>query len=207
MGPILLSMIGGIAAASAATVFNRAGERAKNSPGASPGDSRGSRPASNERNAIMGIYDDESETGADEIYISGEEESETGAAKAKPRATAKGGKPAFRRTAFLPSTPIATTATANVAMGPALNCAFKAIGMQLFGTNQNLLLFNGATIRGKPQEASAGSIGGAAFGTTDITFFFEWDTANPGETFNLSFTNTHTATVTPTGWLIGYAAP
>jgi hypothetical protein len=87
-----------------------------------------------------------------------------------------------------------------------LNHPFKAIGIEMCGTNQDKLFFNGASIRGEPQEASSGTIGCEIFTHVGRTFFFEWATANPGESFTLSFTNTHTAAVTPTGWLLGYLA-
>lgn len=159
----------------------------------------------------MGIYDDE--TGADEIYVEGEsdevgDDDEVGArarkARSRPRPVPAGGKPAYRRWAFLPATSIAAAATVIISI--VLNSPFKAIGMRLSGTNQDKLLFNGCSIRGNPQEASAGSVGCEIFSNPSDTFYFEWATANPGESFALSFTNTHSAAVTPTGYLVGYAS-
>ncbi|HET9930204.1 MAG TPA: hypothetical protein VFQ35_05945 [Polyangiaceae bacterium] len=153
----------------------------------------------------MGLYDDE--TGATDIYldsgtVSGENDPETGAARARQRQQPAKGTPAIRAKAFLPSVAIGAGATAPLDMK--LNFAFKAIGMRLSGQNQDKLLYNGATIRGRPQEANSGSTGCEIFTHAGETFFEEWDTANPNEQFSLSFTNTHTASVTPTGYLIGY---
>lgn len=165
------------------------------------------------------MYDDE--VGADEIIIetagddddevSGDyDDDEVGAKKKRRRARARsrvqtrGGRPAVRRIAFLPGTAIATTVTS--ALQVTVNAPFKCIGMRVAGTNMNLLNFNGATIRGRPQEGSQGSVGCAAFEEGE-TFFWEWDTVNPGEAFTLSFTNTHTGTLTPLGFMIGYLAP
>lgn len=149
----------------------------------------------------MGIYDNE-EVGADEIYINetAGDEDEVGA-KARPRPRARGGN-APRRIAFIPATSIPAAAT--VAIAVSLNKSFKGIGIRLSGTNQDKLLFNGATIRGTPQEASTGSIGCEIFTHPGETYFWEWDTASPGESFTLSFTNTHSAAVVPSGYLIGY---
>lgn len=155
----------------------------------------------------MGIYDDE--TGADEIYVetSGDDEvgdDETGAkrARSRQRKTPAGGAPAYRRIAFITAVSIGAAATQLISIG--LNRPFKGIGMRLSGLNQDKLYFNGANIRGNPQEASAGSVGCEIFTHTGENYCWEWDTANPGESFSLSFTNTHTAAVTPTGYLIGY---
>ncbi|HEV8246741.1 MAG TPA: hypothetical protein VGP93_13280, partial [Polyangiaceae bacterium] len=131
-------------------------------------------------------------------------EDEVGAAKARPKAKAKGGRAAFRRIAFIPGTAIATTVTSVLPV--VLNAPFKGIGMRMSGANQSLLNFNGAVIRGRPQEGSSGSVGCGIF-LQGETYFWEWDTANPGENFTLSFTNTHTASVTPNGYMIGYLAP
>jgi len=153
----------------------------------------------------MGLYDND-EVGADDIYIetSGDDEDEVGAAKARPKAKSAKGRAAYRRIAFIPGTGIATTATAVLPV--VLNAPFKGIGIRMQGANQGLLYFNGAVVRGRPQEGSAGSVGCGIF-LSGETFFWEWDTANPGENFTLSFTNSHTATVTPNGYLIGYLAP
>lgn len=193
MGPILASIVSGIAAAGASSVFAAGSSRRENLPS--------SLPSSGDNERTQRMYG-EGEVGADEIYIEGEGEDEVGAAKKRPRPTAKGGAPAWRRTAFIPATSIAAASTAVIPI--TLNAAFKGIGLWLSGTNQDKLLFNGATIRGIPQEASSGSIGCEIFTRADQSFFWEWDTANPGESFSVSFTNTHTAAVTPTGWLIGY---
>lgn len=151
----------------------------------------------------MSIYDDE--VGADDIIIeTGGEDDEVGGAKAKPKATSKKGRPAFRRVAFLPSTAIAAGGTS--ALPVVLNAPFKGIGMRMAGPDQIDLLFNGAAIRGRPQEGSSGSIGCAIFALAD-TYFWEWDTANPGEQFTVSFTNTNAGPVTPRGYMIGYLAP
>lgn len=144
--------------------------------------------------------------GADDIYIEtgAEDDDEVGAATAKPKARTAKGRAAYRRIAFLPNTPIATTVTQVLPV--ILNSPFKGVGLRMSGLNQTLLNYNGATIRGRPQEGSSGSIGCGIF-LQGETFFWEWDTANPGENFTLSFTNTHTATVQPEGYLIGYLAP
>lgn len=171
----------------------------------------------------MSIYDEGSEVGADEIIIEtagdyddevgSDDDDEVGARKrrggprrgrARPRAQTRGGREAVRRIAFLPGTGIAAAATS--ALPVTLNAPFKCIGMRVAGTNMNLLTFNGATIRGRPMEGSQGSVGCAAFEEGE-TFFWEWDTVNPGESFTLSFTNTHNATLTPLGFMIGYLAP
>lgn len=148
----------------------------------------------------MGLYDEE--VGADEIYINetaGDEDEVGARARARPKAKNAN---APRRIAFITAVSIAAAST--VAVPISLNKSFKGIGMRLNGTNQDKLLFNGAVIRGTPQEASSGSIGCSLFTLPGETFFWEWDTASPGESFTLSFTNTHTAAVTPTGYLIGY---
>lgn len=154
----------------------------------------------------MSLYDNDDEVGADDIYIetSGDDDDEVGAARARPKARSKKGRNAFRRIAFLPGTAIATTVTSVLPV--VLNAPFKGIGLRMAGLNQNLLFFNGAVIRGRPQEGAAGSVGCAIF-VTGETYFWEWDTANPGENFTISFTNSHTASVTPTGYMIGYLAP
>jgi hypothetical protein len=198
MGPLLLSMVGGVAAAAAGHVFNRAGAP-KNSPGVSSGDpTKGTEK--------MSLYDNDDEVGADDIYIetSGDDDDEVGAARARPKAKTKKGRAAFRRIAFLPGTAIATTVTSVLSV--VLNAPFKGIGMRMAGANQSLLFFNGAVIRGRPQEGSAGSVGCGIF-LQGETFFWEWDTANPGEAFTVSFTNSHTASVAPAGYMIGYLAP
>jgi hypothetical protein len=148
----------------------------------------------------MSLYDNE-EVGADEIYISetSGDDDEVGA-RAKRRPAKNSNAP--RRIAFLPATSIAAASTVGVSV--VLNKSFKGIGIRLSGTNQDKLLFNGATIRGTPQEASSGSVGCEIFTHPGETYFWEWDTVSPGESFVLSFTNTHTAAVTPTGYLIGY---
>jgi hypothetical protein len=104
----------------------------------------------------------------------------------------------------LPATPIASAATAILPV--TLNGPFKGVGLRMQGANQSLLYFNGATVRGRPQEGSAGSVGCGIF-LQGETFFWEWDTANSGESFTLSFTNTHSAAVAPNGFMIGYLAP
>lgn len=152
----------------------------------------------------MSIYDDE--VGADDIYIetSGEDDDEVGAAKARPKARSAKGRNAYRRIAFIPGTSIATASSAVLPV--VLNAPFKGVGLRMSGLNQTLLLYNGAVIRGRPQEGSSGSVGCGIF-LQGETFFWEWDTANPGENFTISFTNTHTAAVIPEGFLIGYLAP
>lgn len=152
------------------------------------------------------MYDDQ-EVGADDIYIetSGDEDDEVGASSASRRkARSKKGRTAFRRIAFLPGTAIATTVTSVLPV--VLNAPFKGIGMRMAGASQSLLFFNGAVIRGRPQEGSSGSVGCGIF-LQGETFFWEWDTANPGENFTLSFTNSHASSVSPAGYLIGYLAP
>lgn len=152
------------------------------------------------------MYDNDDEVGADDIFIetSGDDEDEVGASKPKTRARSKKGRTAYRRISFIPGTAIATTVTSVLPV--VLNAPFKGIGMRMAGANQTLLFFNGAVIRGRPQEGAAGSVGCGIF-LEGETFFWEWDTANPGENFTLSFTNSHTASVTPTGYMIGYLAP
>lgn len=152
----------------------------------------------------MSIYDDE--VGADEIYIetSGADDDEVGAAKARPKAKSAKGRAAFRRIAFLPATSIAAGSTSVLPV--VLNAPFKGIGLRMGGANQDLLFFNGATVRGRPQEGASGSVGCGVF-IAGETFFWEWDTANPGEQFTLSFTNSHASAVTPAGFMLGYLAP
>ena len=190
-------MLEGVATAAAVQLFTQA-VKPKNLPGASPGEPT-------KGNTIMGIYDND-EVGADDIYIetSGEDDDEVGAARARPKARTKQGRTAFRRIAFLPGTAIATTVTSVLPV--VLNAPFKGIGMRMAGASQSLLFFNGSVIRGRPQEGSAGSVGCGLFAASD-TYFWEWDTANPGENFTLSFTNSHTSSVAPAGYLIGYLAP
>src|SRR6185369_15696054 len=122
MGPLLLSMVGGVAAAAAGHVFNRAQATPKALPGASSGEpTKGSE---------MGLYDNDDEVGADDIYIetSGDDEDEVGAARARPKARSKKGRAAFRRIAFLPQTAIAAASTAVLPV--VLNAPFKGIGMR-----------------------------------------------------------------------------
>ena len=154
----------------------------------------------------MSLYDNDDEVGADEIYIetSGDDDDEVGAAKARPKARSKKGRTAFRRLSFLPNTSIAAGATSVLPV--ILNAPFKSCGMVVEGLNTDDLLYNGATIRGRPQEDSAGSTGCNAFQPNN-TWFWEWDTANPGETFTLSFTNTNADAVVLRGHLLGYLAP
>lgn len=155
----------------------------------------------------MNPYDND-EVGADDIYIetSGEEDGddEVGASRARTRAKTKKGRTAFKRIAFIPNTSIAAAGTSVLPV--VLNAAFKGTGMVIEGLNTDDLLYNGATIRGRPQEGSAGSTGCNAFQPNN-TFYWEWDTANPGETFTLSFTNTNAAAVVPRGHLTGWLAP
>lgn len=190
---LLLAMVSGVAAAAAEAVFRQAGK--KKDLGASPGETKGKN-----------TMNDDDEVGADDIYIetAGDDEDEVGAARARPKARTKKGRNACRRIAFLPGTAIATTVTSVLPV--VLNAPFKGLGMRMAGADQELLFFNGATIRGRPQEGSAGSVGCGIF-VAGETFFWEWDTANPGENFALSFTNSHTASVTPAGYMIGYLAP
>lgn len=211
MGPLLLSMVGGVAAATASRLFDAAesgasatASRLFNAAG-KPRTPPGLNPVVNEERYNV-------EVGADDIYIetgyddetAGDEGDEVGArAKARRRPQPKGGTEAKRRIAFLPPTVIGIGAT--VPVTPVLNSAFKGIGMRVYGLNVTDLLFNGATIRGKPQEGSAGNVGCAAF-VAGESYFWEWDTANPGESFSLSFTNTNAAAVTLRGFLIGYLA-
>ena len=154
----------------------------------------------------MGLYDNDDEVGADDIYIetSGDDEDEVGAARARPKARSKKGRAAFRRIAFLPQTAIAAASTAVLPV--VLNAPFKGIGMRMAGLEMEKLLFNGAVIRGRPQEGSSGSVGCAIFAAGE-TYFWEWDTANPGENFTLSFSNTDDGALTPRGYMIGYLAP
>lgn len=151
---------------------------------------------------------DDDEVGADEIYIetSGDDdEDEVGAARRRrPRARTRQGRAAVRRIAFIPNTSIAAAGTSILPV--VLNAPFKGTGMVVEGLNTDDLLYNGATIRGRPQEGSAGSVGCNAFQPNN-TWFWEWDTANPGETFTLSFTNTNAGAVVPRGYLLGYLAP
>jgi hypothetical protein len=201
MGPLFLNVIGGIAAAAAQHLFTHAGSsKPKALPGASPGETKGKN--------NMGPYDNnDDEVGADDIYIetAGDgDEDEVGAARSRPRARTKRGRTAYRRIAFVPNTAIAAGATSVLQV--VLNSPFKGMGLVMEGLNVDDLLFNGATIRGKPQEGSSGSVGCNAFQPNN-TFFWEWDTANPGESFTLSFTNTNAGAVTPRGYMLGYLAP
>ena len=123
---------------------------------------------------------------------------------ARKRRIAAGGKPAVKRMAFLNGSSIAAAATGIITQP--VNRAFKPVWLLLSGANQSLLNYNGATIRGIPQEVSAGSIGCAVFDSADTVFFWDYDTVNPGDTFQLSFTNTHVSAVVPSGALLGYAA-
>jgi hypothetical protein len=199
MGPLILSMVAGVAAATAEHIFKSAG--GKNSPGSSSAETK-------KEIKQMGQYDDE--IGADEIYVETGADDEVGddevgarkRARSRPRTSPAGGRPAYRRIAFITAVAIAAAATTQVAI--TLNHPFKGVGMRLSGTNQDKLLYNGTVIRGTPQEASSGSVGCEIFTHPGETYFWEWDTANPGESFTLSFTNTHTAAVTPTGYLVGY---
>ena len=70
--------------------------------------------------------------------------------------------------------------------------------------NTGALMYNGTSIRGIPQEVSAGSVSCDVFAPGE-TFFWQWDQVNPSDPFTLSFTNTHTASVTLNGFLVGYA--
>lgn len=151
------------------------------------------------------MYDDD-EVGADDIYIetSGDDEDEVGAARSRPKARSKKGRPAFRRIAFLPSASLAAGSTQVLPV--VVNAPFKGIGMRMRGPNVDDLNFNGAVIRGRPQEGSSGSVGCDVFAPGE-TYFWEWDTANPGENFTLSFTNTNAGAVALRGYLIGYLAP
>lgn len=149
---------------------------------------------------------DEDDVAGDEIYlVSGDDDDddEVGAKRKRKARTAKG-RPAHRRKAMLPSTSIAAAATVHIT--PTLNSSFKAIGMRMSGTDVGNLVFNGATIRGRPQEASAGSVGCAIFTQPGEEFYEEWDTASPGEAFTLSFTNPTAGPITLRGYLIGYMA-
>lgn len=154
----------------------------------------------------MSLYDNDDEVGADDIYIetSGDDDDEVGAAKKRPKARSKKGRDAFRRIAFLPSSAITTGSTAVLPV--TLNAPFKGIGMRMKGASIEDLLFNGAVIRGRPQEGSSGSVGCDVFAPGE-SYFWEWDTANPGENFTLSFTNTNAGSVTLRGFMIGYLAP
>lgn len=200
MGPLFLNVIGGVAAAAAQHLFTRA---RSDTPKALPGASLGETTKGHEQ---MSLYDND-EVGADDIYIetSGEDdEDEVGAARGRRKARSKQGRAAYRRIAFIPNTSIAAAATSVLPV--VLNAPFKGTGLVVEGLNTDDLLYNGATIRGRPQEGSAGSVGCQAF-QPNPTFFWEWETANPGESFTLSFTNTNAAAVTPRGYLLGYLAP
>jgi hypothetical protein len=190
MGPILLAVVGGVFGSAAGQIFESLpGKRARKND-ATPTPTKGST-----------MFDDE--VGADEIYIetSGDDD-EVGASKGK--AKTKKCRSAFRRICFLPQTAIATTATAVLPV--VVNAPFLGIGLRMSGANQNLLSYNGTIIRGRPQEGSSGSVGCGMFDQPDF-FMWQWDTVNPGENFTLSFTNTHTASVSPSGYLVGYLAP
>jgi hypothetical protein len=191
---LFLSVVGGVASAAAAHIFGRAGRQTKALPGVSSED-----PTKGQE-----MYEND-EVGADDIYIetSGDDDDEVGGSKRR-KARSKKGREAYRRIAFLPGTAIATTATGVLPV--VLNAPFKGIGMRMAGANQALLFFNGAVIRGRPQEGSSGSVGCGIF-LQGETFFWEWDTANPGENFTVSFTNSHSGSVSPNGYLIGYLAP
>lgn len=157
--------------------------------------------------------DEDDEVGADEIYLetAGEDDDdddvsgdEVGAKKKRrKKAKTRSGRAAFRRIAFIPGTSV--TAGSTVSLPVTLNSAFKGIGMRMAGVDVDQLLFGGATIRGVPQEASAGSVGCGAFAPGE-TFFWEWATASPGEAFTLSFTNPTADAIVPRGYLIGYMA-
>lgn len=185
MGPLLSAIVSGIAAATAGNALNAVAERSRKNK-----DERQTMP-----NDDLDIY-----VGDDGDEVAGDVEIEIGRARARARSS---NGAVLKRVAFLNGSSIAAGATATITQP--VNRAFKCVWMLFGGTNQSDLDFLGATIRGIPQEVSAGAVGVGLFTTANPSYFWDWDTVNPGDTFQLTFKNNNAGAVTPKGILLGYA--